>query len=114
MSDILSILHFREVVEPVIYEVLDGYSCTIFAYGQTGTGKTFTMEGERTIGDQYTWENDPKSGIIPRTMNHLFDKLNDSGNEFTGKYWEIPDCPEILGYPDLTTNLLFYSSGISH
>ena len=79
------------MVEPVIYEVLDGYSCTIFAYGQTGTGKTFTMEGERTIGDQYTWENDPKSGIIPRTMNHLFDKLNDSGNEFTGKYLESPD-----------------------
>jgi len=80
-SDQMSV--YREVVEPVIYEVLDGYSCTIFAYGQTGTGKTFTMEGERTIGDQYTWENDPKSGIIPRTMNHLFDKLNDSGNEFT-------------------------------
>ena len=88
-SDLVSI-YFREVVEPVIYEVLDGYSCTIFAYGQTGTGKTFTMEGERTIGDQYTWENDPKSGIIPRTMNHLFDKLNDSGNEFTGKYLEPP------------------------
>jgi len=80
-SDQMSV--YREVVEPVIYEVLDGYSCTIFAYGQTGTGKTFTMEGERTTGDQFTWENDPKSGIIPRTMNHLFDKLNDSGNEFT-------------------------------
>ena len=75
------------LVEPVINEVLDGYSCTIFAYGQTGTGKTFTMEGERSAGDQYTWENDPKSGIIPRTMNHLFEKLNSSGNEFTGKYW---------------------------
>ena len=63
-------------------EVLDGYSCTIFAYGQTGTGKTFTMEGERSEGN-FTWENDPKSGIIPRTMNHLFDALNASGNEFT-------------------------------
>lgn len=26
-------------------QVLDGFNCTIFAYGQTGTGKTFTMEG---------------------------------------------------------------------
>ena len=29
-SDIFLTLYFREVVEPVIYEVLDGYSCTIF------------------------------------------------------------------------------------
>jgi kinesin family protein 11 len=28
-----------------VYEVLEGYNCTIFAYGQTGTGKTYTMEG---------------------------------------------------------------------
>ena len=70
------------MVEPVVKEVLEGYSCTIFAYGQTGTGKTYTMEGERSSGD-FTWENDPKSGIIPRTMNHLFDKLESSGNEFT-------------------------------
>merc|ERR1711892_76640 len=79
-SDQVGVYH--EVVEPVVKEVLDGYSCTIFAYGQTGTGKTFTMEGERSDGD-FTWENDPKSGIIPRTMNHLFDALNASGNEFT-------------------------------
>lgn len=30
-------------VEPVIKSVLDGYNACIFAYGQTGTGKTFTM-----------------------------------------------------------------------
>ena len=74
----------REVVEPVIMEVLQGYSCTIFAYGQTGTGKTYTMEGEKSEGSNFSWENDPKSGIIPRTMNHLFDELNSSGNEFSG------------------------------
>ena len=28
-----------------------------FSYGQTGTGKTFTMEGERTPGEQYTWQD---------------------------------------------------------
>ncbi|KAF9675300.1 hypothetical protein SADUNF_Sadunf09G0017700 [Salix dunnii] len=32
-------------VSPIVYEVLEGYNCTIFAYGQTGTGKTYTMEG---------------------------------------------------------------------
>lgn len=29
----------------MVNEVLDGFNCTIFAYGQTGTGKTYTMEG---------------------------------------------------------------------
>lgn len=27
-------------------EVLDGFNCTVFAFGQTGTGKTFTLEGD--------------------------------------------------------------------
>jgi kinesin family protein 11 len=31
---------FREVAEGMLDEVLAGYNCTIFAYGQTGTGKT--------------------------------------------------------------------------
>lgn len=36
---------FNHAVVPLVNEVLDGYNCTIFAYGQTGTGKTYTMEG---------------------------------------------------------------------
>lgn len=37
---------FNHAVVPLVNEVLDGYNCTVFAYGQTGTGKTYTMEGE--------------------------------------------------------------------
>lgn len=33
----------------------------IFRYGQTGTGKTFTMEGERSTDGDYTWEEVPKN-----------------------------------------------------
>ena len=40
---------YRSVVCPVLDEVIMGYNCTIFAYGQTGTGKTFTMEGESSL-----------------------------------------------------------------
>lgn len=36
---------FDHAVVPIVNEVLEGYNCTIFAYGQTGTGKTYTMEG---------------------------------------------------------------------
>lgn len=35
----------KGTVQPIVDEVLEGYNCTIFAYGQTGTGKTYTMEG---------------------------------------------------------------------
>lgn len=36
---------YHSAVSPIVFEVLEGYNCTIFAYGQTGTGKTYTMEG---------------------------------------------------------------------
>ena len=39
---------YKQVVAPLLEKVIQGYNCTVFAYGQTGTGKTFTMEGERS------------------------------------------------------------------
>jgi hypothetical protein len=42
---------------------LEGYNGTIFAYGQTGTGKTHTMEGK---------QDSINMGIIPRTFEHIF------------------------------------------
>ena len=43
---------------------MQGYNCTVFAYGQTGTGKTFTMEGDRTVAEL--------KGIIPNSFAHIF------------------------------------------
>lgn len=37
---------YYRVLEPLITEVLQGYNCTVFAYGQTGTGKTHTIIGK--------------------------------------------------------------------
>ncbi|KAJ8529429.1 hypothetical protein K7X08_036264 [Anisodus acutangulus] len=48
-------------VEPIIRSALDGHNVCILAYGQTGTGKTYTMEG--------TTES---PGIIPRVLQELF------------------------------------------
>lgn len=39
------------VLEPLISEVLDGYNCTVFTYGQTGTGKTYTVSGAQNFGE---------------------------------------------------------------
>ncbi|KAG9346037.1 hypothetical protein JZ751_007852 [Albula glossodonta] len=76
---------YRSVVCPILDEVIMGYNCTIFAYGQTGTGKTFTMEGERSADEQLTWEEDPLAGIIPRTLHQVFEKLSENGTEFSVK-----------------------------
>jgi len=67
---------YKSMVCPVIDEVLQGYNCTIFAYGQTGTGKTFTMEGDRSDAADFSWQDDPLAGIIPRAMHQLFEQLN--------------------------------------
>ena len=72
---------YNQVVRPVVMEVIEGYNCTIFAYGQTGTGKTFTMEGDRApSNDDMSWEDDPLVGIIPRSVSHLFSALNSISN----------------------------------
>uniref|UniRef100_A0A672R0K4 Kinesin-like protein n=1 Tax=Sinocyclocheilus grahami TaxID=75366 RepID=A0A672R0K4_SINGR len=76
---------YRSVVCPILDEVIMGYNCTVFAYGQTGTGKTFTMEGERSPNEEFTWEEDPLAGIIPRTLHQIFEKLSNNGTEFSVK-----------------------------
>lgn len=59
---------FKSVAMPLINQVLKGYNCTVFAYGQTGTGKTHTMEGIKEFGDNSGPDKAiPKeAGIIPR------------------------------------------------
>ncbi|KAL7261959.1 hypothetical protein ACSBR1_000368 [Camellia fascicularis] len=37
---------YEQAIAPIVNEALEGYNCTIFVYGQTGTGKTCTMERE--------------------------------------------------------------------
>lgn len=76
---------FKSAALPVINQMLAGYNCTIFAYGQTGTGKTYTMIGERSPKGSLSWEQDPMAGIIPRSMHYLFEYLNDQGLEYSMK-----------------------------
>lgn len=64
---------YNAVISPLLKEVIAGYSCTVFAYGQTGTGKTYTMEGGRV--DNANWQSDTSAGMIPRCLSHLFDEL---------------------------------------
>ncbi|XP_011504063.1 PREDICTED: bipolar kinesin KRP-130 [Ceratosolen solmsi marchali] len=69
---------YNAVVSPLLDEVLAGYNCTVFAYGQTGTGKTFTMEGSCNDPALH-WQTDSTEGIIPRSLSHLFNELRTLG-----------------------------------
>lgn len=64
---------YDETFRPLVDSVLLGFNGTIFAYGQTGTGKTFTMEGLR---------GDPeKRGVIPNSFEHIFTHISRSQNQ---------------------------------
>jgi kinesin family member 11 len=66
---------FRQMVFPLVQETVAGFNCTVFAYGQTGTGKTHTMEG-----DIHSEEN---AGIVPRAVKSIFEQLDAAKVEFT-------------------------------
>ena len=59
-------LIFSQTALPILESIMEGYNGTIFAYGQTGTGKTFTMEGN---------DNETDKGIIPRSIDWIFNNI---------------------------------------
>ncbi|CAF3201396.1 unnamed protein product [Rotaria socialis] len=64
---------YNLVARPIVDAVLEGYNGTIFAYGQTGTGKTFTMEGKKDDNKNY--------GIIPNSFAHVFLEISKASND---------------------------------
>ncbi|ORY78012.1 kinesin motor domain-domain-containing protein [Leucosporidium creatinivorum] len=73
------VMLYNDVARPILDQVLQGYNCTIFAYGQTGTGKTYTMEGDLSLDRGIS----RSAGIIPRTLQSLFHKLAEDKAEFS-------------------------------
>lgn len=58
---------FDKTSKHVIDGVLSGYNGTIFSFGQSGTGKTYTMMGQL--------ENKLDMGIAPRSFEYLFENI---------------------------------------
>ncbi|KAK4408883.1 Kinesin-like protein KIN-5D [Sesamum angolense] len=73
---------YDQAVWPIVFEVLEGYNCTIFAYGQTGTGKTYTMEGGAR---KKNGEIPSDAGVIPRAVKQIFDILEAQNAEYSMK-----------------------------
>lgn len=64
---------YDDAVRPLVESVLRGFNGTIFAYGQTGTGKTYTMQGV---------SNDPEGrGVIPNSFQHIFTQISRTQNQ---------------------------------
>ncbi|XP_047436689.1 kinesin-like protein KIF18A [Mugil cephalus] len=61
---------FESTTKAVLDGVMNGFNCTVFAYGATGAGKTHTMLGS---------SNDP--GVMYRTMKELFQRMEDAKEE---------------------------------
>lgn len=64
---------YDETFRPLVESVLNGFNGTIFAYGQTGTGKTYTMEGVRSDENQ--------RGVIPNSFEHIFTHISRTQNQ---------------------------------
>ncbi|XP_022888530.1 kinesin-like protein KIN-5C [Olea europaea var. sylvestris] len=77
---------YEQAVVPIVNEVLEGFNCTIFAYGQTGTGKTYTMEGEcKRSKSGPNGELPLGAGVIPRAVKQIFDTLESQNAEYSVK-----------------------------
>ncbi|XP_009446355.4 centromere-associated protein E isoform X4 [Pan troglodytes] len=55
---------YEEIAAPIIDSAIQGYNGTIFAYGQTASGKTYTMMG-----------SEDHLGVIPRAIHDIFQKI---------------------------------------
>ncbi|XP_044375647.1 kinesin-like protein KIN-5B isoform X2 [Triticum aestivum] len=73
---------YDHAVAPIVDDVLEGYNCTVFAFGQTGTGKTYTMEGEMM---QQVGELPTSAGVMPRAVRHIFDILEAQKADYSMK-----------------------------
>ncbi|XP_029938693.1 kinesin-like protein KIF1A isoform X8 [Salarias fasciatus] len=61
---------YKDIGEEMLLHAFEGYNVCIFAYGQTGAGKSYTMMGKQDVKDQ--------EGIIPLLCEDLFTKINDN------------------------------------
>ena len=75
---------FTATTQPLIARFLEGFNCTILAYGQTSSGKTFTMTGVDLDADPL----DPTNGIgiIPRAVSAIFQRAR-AIKEERGSAW---------------------------
>ncbi|XP_076167992.1 kinesin family member unc-104 isoform X14 [Ptiloglossa arizonensis] len=66
------VMVYKDIGEEMLQHAFEGYNVCIFAYGQTGAGKSYTMMGKQEEGQE---------GIIPQICKDLFRKIGRNSNE---------------------------------
>ena len=73
---------YKATIAPLIKHVINGHNCTVFAYGATGSGKTYTMVGSSS-----------DAGLMVRSMESLFAQSaqlrKDEDVTITASYLEV-------------------------
>ncbi|XP_073052583.1 kinesin-like protein KIN-10B [Primulina eburnea] len=78
---------FEEEVRPLIPGMFQGYNATVFAYGATGSGKTYTMQG-----------SDELPGLMLRAMSLILSMCKSTGSTVAVSYYEVylDNCYDLL------------------
>ncbi|XP_072282968.1 kinesin-like protein KIF1B isoform X15 [Pyxicephalus adspersus] len=63
---------YNDIGKEMLEHAFEGYNVCIFAYGQTGAGKSYTMMGK---------QEETQAGIIPQLCEDLFEKINDNNDD---------------------------------
>ncbi|CAN1275287.1 Kinesin-like protein KIN-10B, partial [Linum perenne] len=96
---------FRREVSPLIPGVFDGCNATVFAYGATGSGKTYTMQGSEEL-----------PGLMPLAMSNVLSRGSRIGSSAEISYYEVylDRCYDLLEQNETEISILEDKDGKIH
>ncbi|CAM6117692.1 unnamed protein product [Calypogeia fissa] len=106
---------FTAVGKPITDACLQGYHCCLIAYGQTGAGKTFTMEGpdpESSPGGSPGFQakanlkRHEKRGLIPRILDYIFQRMSTEKTQNCKDVEFVVKCSYLQIYNEQVSDLL--------
>ncbi|EGR27722.1 kinesin motor domain protein, partial [Ichthyophthirius multifiliis] len=92
---------FQKIALPAVDNCFEGYNACIFAYGQTGAGKTFTITGSSDLEQVLETEN---RGLLPRVLENIFVRINNQKSQKNVEY--LVKCSYLEIYNEHIIDLL--------
>ncbi|KAJ9103490.1 hypothetical protein QFC19_004258 [Naganishia cerealis] len=106
---------FHQVALPLFHDFVAGYNTTVLAYGQTGTGKTYTMCGDLTHEKHgLSVRLSEEAGIVPRVLTELFTALDANNSDYSVRcsFMELynEEIKDLLGADSGNSKLRIFDS----